>query len=314
MPKEILSKKERLKLRKEVLEKCLIESHESFVLKNHDTKWAGPKKIQKHWSEKEIRKAAKKQLKKNLDYLSEAQELLYASNKHSLLLIFQAMDAAGKDGTIKHVMTGVNPQGCHVSSFKKPSAKELEHNFLWRYMKQMPERGMIGIFNRSYYEEVLVVKVHPKFLEPQLLPGNVGSEEFWNSRYEDINNMEKHLTHNGTVILKFFLNVSKAEQKRRFMERLDNPEKHWKFSENDLVERGYWDDYMNAFETAINATSTEWAPWFVIPADYKWGMRTIVSQIITETILSLDLEFPEVSPEKEKRLQEARTHLLAEDD
>ena len=214
------------------------------------------------------------------------------------------MDAAGKDGTIKHVMSGVNPQGCQVFGFKKPSTEELAHNFLWRYTKRMPELGRIGIFNRSYYEEVLVLKVNP-----ELLQNNNPDELFWDERYMDLNNLEKHLTQNGTVVLKFFLNVSKDEQRNRFLERLNDSEKHWKFSDSDLVERGKWDHYQNAFEDAINATATDKAPWFVIPADNKWTMRTIVSTIVTETILSLNLEVPKVSADKKLLLDAARIEL-----
>jgi PPK2 family polyphosphate:nucleotide phosphotransferase len=236
---------------------------------------------------------------------------LYASNKYALLLIFQAMDAAGKDGTIKHVMSGVNPQGCQVFSFKKPSSEELDHNYLWKYTKKMPEFGRIGIFNRSYFEEVLVVKVNPQFLQGNISDRNV-DDAFWAARYEDINNLEKHLTRNNTLILKFFLNVSKAEQKNRFLERLNDPEKHWKFSDSDLVERSKWDKYQGAFEEAIDHTATPWAPWYIIPADNKWIMRAIVSMIVTETITSLKLSTPEVSAEKKKLLEEARKELLGQ--
>jgi PPK2 family polyphosphate:nucleotide phosphotransferase len=221
------------------------------------------------------------------------------------------MDAAGKDGTIKHVMSGVNPQGCQVFSFKKPSSEELDHNFLWRYMRCLPERGRIGIFNRSYYEDVLVVKVHPELLGRQLPREKVG-KKFWEERYEDINAFERHLVRNGTLVLKFFLNVSKDEQKNRFLERLDRPEKNWKFSPSDLAERGHWDDYMAAYEDALSATSTEWAPWYVIPADYKWITRAVVADVITTAIRSLDLAYPQVTPEQKKLLAEARKKLDAE--
>jgi PPK2 family polyphosphate:nucleotide phosphotransferase len=224
------------------------------------------------------------------------------------------MDAAGKDGTIRHVMTGVNPQGCQVHSFKKPSEEELDHNFLWRCMKDLPERGRIGIFNRSYYEEVLVVKVHPEILEGQKLPPGKRGKSFWKARYEDINNFEKHLARNGTVIIKFFLHISKEEQKQRFLERLENPEKHWKFSEADLTERDYWDDYMRAFEDCLSATSSKWAPWYVIPADHKWVARTLVSAIVADTIQSLDLSYPRVPQEKKENLEAARKRLLSEED
>jgi PPK2 family polyphosphate:nucleotide phosphotransferase len=295
------------KLVKEIMNRCKVEEENSFTLADYDTSWAGTKEIQR-LGEKKLKKRTKKILKENLEELSDLQELLYASNKRSLLLIFQAMDAAGKDGTIKHVMSGVNPQGCQVFSFKKPSAEELDHNFLWRYTTKMPERGRIGIFNRSYYEEVLVLKVNPEYMDDVKDP----DESFWNDRYEDINNLEKHLSRNGTVILKFFLNVSKDEQRNRFMERLNTPEKHWKFSDADLAERKKWDKYQSAFEDAINATSHHYAPWYVVPADNKWIMRSIVSTIITETISSLKLEAPKVSEAKKKLLDEARDALAKE--
>ena len=291
---------------KEIMDRCMVNKENSFKLTDYNTKWTEPEKIEKY-GEKKLKKKTHKILKKNLEELSEAQELLYATNKYSLLLIFQAMDAAGKDGTIKHVMSGVNPQGCQVFSFKKPSAEELDHNYLWRYTTRMPELGRIGIFNRSYYEEVLVVKVNPT-----LLQNSNPDISFWNERYEDINNMEKHLTRNGTVILKFFLNVSKDEQRNRFLDRLNTPEKLWKFSDSDLVVRAKWDSYQSAFEDAINATATAYAPWYVVPADNKEIMRTIVSTIVTETILSLKLEPPRVSIENEKLLNEARIKLESE--
>jgi len=302
-----MKKEARQQLVNEILNRCLINKENSFKMTDHDTSWMGTEEIQE-LGEKKLKKKAKKILKENLNELSEAQELFYATSKHSLLLIFQAMDAAGKDGTIRHVMSGVNPQGCQVFSFKKPSAEELDHNYLWRYSTKMPELGRIGIFNRSYYEEVLVVKVNPEFLQSNLIDQKPDST-FWNARYEDINNLEKHLTRNGTVVLKFFLNVSKEEQRSRFLERLNDPEKHWKFSDSDLVERAKWDRYQSAFEDAINATATNWAPWYVIPADNKWIMRTIVSTIVTETISSLKLESPVVSDQKKKLLDEARKEL-----
>lgn len=283
----------------------------SFQLSNHPTKWTAPGEAD-HLSDKKLKKAAKKFLKENLKQLKEAQELLWASNRRSMLLIFQAMDAAGKDSTIKHVMTGINPQVVTVTGFKQPSKEELDHNFLWRYWNKMPERGQIGIFNRSYYEEVLVVKVHPEILDSRPIPRGERGAEFWQARYDDINSMERHLSRSGKVILKFFLNVSKEEQKERFIDRLSNPEKHWKFTESDVEERHYWDDYMRVFEEAIQATSTEWAPWYAIPADNKWKMRGLVSSIITEKILSLDLEFPAVSAEQKARLAQIREELKKE--
>ncbi len=297
----------REKLIREIYNRCKVSVVQDFKLLNYDTAWAGPEEI-KQLGEEKLKKRAKKILKKNLNALSEAQEILYASNKYAMLLIFQAMDAAGKDGTIKHVMSGVNPQGCQVFSFKKPSSEELDHNYLWRYTKKMPEFGRIGIFNRSYYEEVLVVKVNPEFLQGNFRHKKI-DETFWAGRYEDINNLEKHLTANNTLILKFFLNVSKEEQKNRFLERLNDPEKHWKFSESDLVERSKWDKYQEAFEDAIGHTATPWAPWYIIPADNKWIMRAIVSMIVTETITSLKLEPPVVTEQKKKLLDEARKEL-----
>jgi PPK2 family polyphosphate:nucleotide phosphotransferase len=226
-----------------------------------------------------------------------------------VLVVLQALDAAGKDGTIKHVMTGVNPQGCQVFSFKKPTAEDLDHNFLWRYMRCLPERGRIGIFNRSYYEDVLVVKVHPELLTAQKLPLGKQGKPFWEARYEDINAFERHLVRNGTIILKFFLNVSKKEQKRRFLERLETPEKHWKFSASDLAERGFWDQYTVAYEDALSATSTEWAPWYIVPADHKWATRAIVADILTTAMLGLDLRYPEVTEEQQQALEKARQQL-----
>jgi len=311
MAQFIFSQLERESLKNNIIDKCRIDPGEVFSISNHSPSSLGAEEL-KVFEEATLKKKAKKYLKRNTEALSEAQELLYSSDQYSLLLVFQAMDAAGKDGTIKHVISGVNPQGCEVHSFKKPSAEELDHDFLWRCTKRMPERGKIGIFNRSYYEEVLVVKVHPEYIGGQRIPDVTVDESFWQHRYEDINNLEKHMVRNGTIILKFFLNVSKEEQKNRFMERLENPEKHWKFSEADLEERKFWDQYMEAFEEAINATSTSHAPWYVIPADNKWVMRAIVSQIVTETILSLDLNYPEVSDKKKKVLQEAREELRGE--
>ena len=302
-----MDKKVKQKLVNDIMDRCKVEKENSFTLADYDTSWAGVEEIQR-LGEKKLKNKTKKILKENLKELSDLQELLYASNKRSLLLIFQAMDAAGKDGTIKHVMSGVNPQGCQVFSFKKPSAEELDHNYLWRYSSKMPERGRIGIFNRSYYEEVLVLKVNPHYMSDVKNP----DKTFWDNRYEDINNLEKHLCRNGTVIIKFFLNVSKDEQRNRFMDRLNTPDKHWKFSDADLTERKKWDKYQSAFEDAINATSNNYAPWYVVPADNKWIMRSIVSTIITETIGSLKLEAPKVSASKKGMLDDARKELEAE--
>jgi PPK2 family polyphosphate:nucleotide phosphotransferase len=280
-------------------------------LKDHDTGWAQTKEL-KELGKDAVKERAKEILDKNLAELAEAQELLYADDRYALLIVLQAMDAAGKDGTIKHVMSGVNPQGCQVFSFKKPSAEELDHNFLWRYMKCLPERGRIGIFNRSYYEDVLVVKVHPELLDPQKLPPGKHGKSFWEARYGDIRDFERHLVRNGIVVLKFFLNVSKEEQKRRFLDRLDLPEKNWKFSTSDLPERAFWADYMEAYEDALEATTTEEAPWYVVPADNKWITRAVVADVITTAIRSLDLSFPEVTEEKRKALAEAKSQLQNE--
>ena len=295
---------------KDVLEQLRVDPGEKFRIADHDAKWlpAAAHEVDKA----ERKRIAEMMLADNKVELAEAQELLYADGRHSVLILFQAMDAAGKDGTIGHVMSGVNPQGCSVSSFKVPSAEEFSHTYLWRYSKALPARGMIGIFNRSYYEEVLVVKVHPAILDKANLPPEDVHKNIWKHRYEDINNFEQHLSRNGTTILKFFLNVSKEEQKKRFLERLDTPEKNWKFSSGDIVERGYWDDYMAAFEDAINATSTPWAPWYVIPADHKWAMRAAVSDIITTTIKDLPLEYPKLPEDEVARLAEAKAKLLAE--
>jgi PPK2 family polyphosphate:nucleotide phosphotransferase len=293
----------------DIIELVRVTPGKKFRLKNLHTGWNQSPAFE-DFGKDALKERAKEILAQNLIDLAEAQDLLYADNRYSLLIVLQAMDAAGKDGTIKHVMSGVNPQGCQVFSFKKPSAEELEHNFLWRYMKCLPERGRIGIFNRSYYEDVLVVKVHPELLGRQLpREKEKGGKKLWKARYEDINAFEQHLVRNGTVIVKFFLNVSKEEQKERFMERLSRPEKHWKFSTSDLVERGYWEDYMEAYQDAIEATSTKWAPWHVIPADNKWVSRTLVADIVTTAIRNLDLQYPEVSPEQHKLLEEARVKL-----
>jgi PPK2 family polyphosphate:nucleotide phosphotransferase len=294
-----------------LMDQFRVDPGEAFKISEHPTEWAGTRRI-RELGEKGLKKEAKKYIKQNLKQLTQAQELLWASNRRSLLLVFQAMDAAGKDSTIKHVMTGVNPQGVDVNSFKAPSKEELDHNFLWRYWNKMPQRGRIGIFNRSYYEEVLIVKVHPEILESRPIPYGLRGDSFWEARYQDINAMEEHLCRSGTVILKFFLNVSKDEQKQRFLDRLNEPDKHWKFSESDIKERGFWDDYMQAFEECINATSTSWAPWFVIPADDKWKMRALVSMIITEKIQSLDLKYPEVSKEKHEHLMQIKEMLEKE--
>lgn len=256
---------------------------------------------------------AEKDLKDNIKRLSELQNVLYADDKQSLLVIFQAMDAAGKDGAIKHVMSGVNPQGTQVFSFKKPSTEELDHGYLWRCMKATPERGRIGIFNRSYYEDVLVVRVHPSILQGSQLPEHIKNDpNIWQQRFEQIRNYEKYLNENGTQILKFYLNVSKEEQKQRFLARIETPEKNWKFSEQDAKERGFWDEYQTAYRESIQATSTENSPWYILPADKKWFTRLAVSEIICQKLESMNLNYPKVSEEHLQRLQEAKRILESE--
>ena len=252
---------------------------------------------------------AAKLLQRGTVWLAEEQEMLYAQDRWSLLLIFQAMDAAGKDGTIKHVMSGVNPQGVQVFSFKQPSREDLDHDFMWRYAKSLPERGRIGIFNRSYYEEVLVVRVHQDILERQRLPRALISKRIWEERLADIAHFEDYLTRQGTVVLKFFLNVSREEQKNRFMERLDKPKKNWKFSPSDVQERRFWSDYMSAFEEAIRATASKSAPWYVVPADNKWFTRLLVAAAIVAAVEELDLSFPKIDEKKKKELAAARAEL-----
>ena len=254
---------------------------------------------------------AKETLITGVEALAELQDKLYAQDKWAVLLIFQAMDAAGKDGAIKHVMSGVNPQGCEVYSFKSPSNEDLDHDYLWRCMKCLPNRGHIGIFNRSYYEEVLVVRVHPDFLAKQKLPPKLVGKQIWKDRYEDIRNFEQYLTRNGVVVRKFFLHVSKKEQKRRFLDRINNPSKNWKFSSNDANERDYWDDYMEAYEEMIQGTATREAPWYVVPADNKWFTRVIVGSAVIETLASLDLAYPKVDEGKLKELAAAKKKLLS---
>ena len=248
-------------------------------------------------------------LQRDIERLAALQDRLYAQDRWAILLIFQAMDAAGKDGTIKHVMSGVNPQGCEVFSFKVPSAEDLDHDFLWRTTKCLPERGRIGIFNRSYYEEVLVVRVHPELLEKQKLPPRLVTKDVWKDRYESIAAFERHLVRNGTVVLKFFLNVSRREQKRRFLERLDLPDKNWKFSKADATEREHWKEYMRAYEDMIRATATPDAPWIVVPADDKWFARLVVGAAIIEALEDLDLEYPKVDAAKKAELAAARKIL-----
>ena len=255
---------------------------------------------------------ASAKLRKDVERLAKYQDVLYAQNTYALLVILQAMDTAGKDGTIRHVMSGVNPQGTQVHSFKAPSAEELDHDFLWRSMKALPERGRIGIFNRSYYEEVLVVRVHPENLDLQMLPPGAKGKGIWKHRFDQINNFEKYLVRNGIVVLKFFLNLSKEEQQRRLLARINTPDKNWKFSLADANERAHWDDYMKAFEETLNHTSTEWAPWHIIPADNKWFTRTVVANVIVAKLKSLKLSYPVVSEEHRQHLLEAKELLEKE--
>jgi PPK2 family polyphosphate:nucleotide phosphotransferase len=253
---------------------------------------------------------AKEALATGLLALTELQDKLYAQDKWALLLIFQAMDAAGKDGAIKHVMSGINPQGCQVYSFKSPSAEDLDHDYLWRCMRCLPNRGHIGIFNRSYYEEVLVVRVHPEFLNKQRVPPELVGKGIWDERFEDIRNFEQYLAKNGVVVRKFFLHVSKKEQKRRFLERIDDQKKNWKFSSNDANERDFWDDYMKAYEEMIQQTATKDAPWYVVPADNKWFTRVVVGAAVIDALADLDLAYPKVGEGKLKELAAAKNKLL----
>jgi len=296
---------------KEVTRLFRVKPGTRLRLKKHDSAWAGDKDLQRLRSD-ELKAKARTFVEENLVKLADAQDRLASNDVYSVLVVLQAIDAAGKDGMIKHVMSGLNPQGCQVFSFKRPSEEELDHDFLWRYWRALPERGRIGIFNRSYYEETLVVRVHPEVLDRQRLPPGPRDKAFWADRYEDINAFEKHLTRNGTLILKFFLNLSKREQRKRFMERLDNPDKHWKFEMGDLHERMFWDDYQSAFEDTLTQTSTEHAPWWVIPSDNKWVSRALVSAILTESIAGLGLKPRRVTEAQMTVLQEARKQLLAE--
>jgi PPK2 family polyphosphate:nucleotide phosphotransferase len=253
---------------------------------------------------------AREALAIGVEALAQLQDMLYAQDRWAVLLIFQAMDAAGKDGAIKHVMSGINPQGCQVFSFKAPSSEDLDHDYLWRCIKCLPERGRIGIFNRSYYEETLAVRVHPEFLKNEKLPDGVVTNDIWKSRFKDIRNFERYLTRNGTIVRKFFLHLSKGEQKRRFLERLDDPDKNWKFSSNDTKEREYWKDYMHAYEETIRHTATKYAPWYVAPADNKWFTRVVVAAAVIDALASLDLGYPKVGKQKLAELEAARKVLM----
>lgn len=302
-----VSKKELFKRAKNFSKKYCVGNGENFKLKDYETKASfnlGP----------EGKPLVNETLQIGVDALAAMQDILYAQDKWSLLIIFQAMDAAGKDGAIKHVMSGVNPQGCQVSSFKAPSSEDLDHDYLWRCQKHLPERGRIGIFNRSYYEEVLVVRVHEQILLNQKLPKKLITEDIWEKRFKDIRNFEKYLNRNGTIVIKFFLNVSKDEQKERFIERVDDPDKNWKFSAADAKERGFWNDYMHAYEELIKNTSTEKSPWYVIPADNKSYARIAIASAIITALDEMELEYPTVSPEKIAELNAVKKALLEEKD
>ncbi len=300
-----LPKKERIEQAKNFSEQFRVNDGKGFHLKNQETN--------AHFKlGSEDKELVKNTLALGVDALATMQEVLYAQDKWSLLLVFQAMDAAGKDGAIKHVMSGVNPQGCQVSSFKAPSSEEIDHDFLWRCQKHLPERGRIGIFNRSYYEEVLVVRVHEQILKAQKLAEELITENIWEERFEDIRNFEKYLHRNGTIVIKFFLNVSKEEQKNRFIERIDDADKNWKFSAADAKERGYWNDYMHAYEEMIQNTATPDAPWYIIPADNKSYARIAIASAIIHTLDEMELEYPKVSDEKIAELNEIKKALLAE--
>jgi PPK2 family polyphosphate:nucleotide phosphotransferase len=288
-----------------MLKKYRVENGKHFRLKDFDP-------ADTHGLDLESKDEGKKLLADGVQQLSELQDILAAQDRWGLLIIFQAMDAAGKDGTIKHVMSGVNPQGVEVTSFKVPTEEERNHGYLWRTNQHSPARGRIGIFNRSYYEEVLIVRVHPEVLAGEKLPKKLVTKQLWEERYEDINNFERYVTRNGIAVVKFFLNVSKKEQKRRFMERLDTPEKNWKFSASDVKERECWDDYQHAYEEAIRNTASEYAPWYVVPADHKWFTRLVVSHVLVDELKAMKLEYPKVSGERKKALAEARQQLANE--
>jgi PPK2 family polyphosphate:nucleotide phosphotransferase len=300
-------------IRERVLQHLAVEPGSPAGLGDRDPGWTEVPGYE-GLSQDELEAEAKAVLARGVDELSDAQELLWASDTRAVLVVFQAMDAAGKDSAIEHVMSGVNPQGVQVVSFKKPSSEELDHAFLWRISKAAPERGRIGIFNRSHYEEVVALRVHPEWLAQQRLPGDVGSAQFWEERYEDINAFERHLDRNGTTIVKFFLHVSRAEQKKRFLARLDRPHKEWKFNAADVAERARWDEYMAAYDAALTATSTPWAPWYVIPADYKWLTQALVAAVLVDTIQGLGLRWPAVSEAEHAANLEARRRLEAEAD
>jgi PPK2 family polyphosphate:nucleotide phosphotransferase len=288
-----------------LLKHVRVPAGQKVRLERHDPAWTGTLTDEEE---------AEELLEEGVRRLARQQSVLYAQDHYSVLLIFQAMDAAGKDGTIRHVMSGINPQGCQVFNFKAPSAEERDHTYLWRSMKALPERGRIGIHNRSYYEEVLVTRVNPGILEGQQLPDHLKDKGIWKRRYREINNFERYLADNGVVILKFFLHVSKAEQKRRFLARIEEEDKNWKFSVNDAKERSFWNDYMKAYEDVFSETSTDWAPWHIVPADHKWFTRLAVAAIVFDALERLDLAYPTMSKDRKAELQEVRRLLMAEKD
>ena len=296
--------------RQRILAQLQVEPGTPAAVAERDPGWTGGPDFE-GLSHEELKAEAKAVLAHGVEELSEAQELLWASDTYALLVVLQAMDAAGKDSAIEHVMTGVNPQGVQVVGFRRPSSEELDHDFLWRISKALPERGRIGIFNRSHYEEVIALRVHPEWLDRQRLP-TTAEARLWEDRYDDINAFERHLDRNGTKIVKFFLHVSKEEQKKRFLARLDTPGKEWKFNAADVSERALWDEYMAAFEAALTATSTPWAPWYIIPADHKWLTQALVARILVDTIQALDLSWPEVTDDERKANLAARKKLEAE--
>ncbi len=300
-----MSKKEFMRRARKLAAPYMVTTGKKFRLKDVDPSDTGNLTA-------EDKPRSKEALQMGVETLAKLQDMLYAQDRWAVLLIFQAMDAAGKDGAIKHVMSGVNPQGCEVSAFKAPGPGELDHDYLWRTHLRIPERGRIGIFNRSYYEETLVVRVHPEILEKQKLPRRLVTKDIWEARFEDIRSFERYLTHNGVVIRKFFLHVSRKAQKQRFLERLEEPAKNWKFSTADAAERGFWKQYMEAYEDTIRHTATEFAPWYVVPADNKWFTRIVVAAAIIDALVSLDLEYPKVDKVKRKDLAAARRALLAE--
>jgi PPK2 family polyphosphate:nucleotide phosphotransferase len=294
---------ERMKIIRKLMDRLVAPPGKKISLKDYDPGWTGSIKD---------KNAATALLQEGVQQLAQLQDKLYAQDTYALLMVFQAMDAAGKDGTIRHVMSGINPQGCQVFSFKAPSAEERDHDYLWRSMKALPERGRIGIHNRSYYEEVLVCRVHPEFLAAQQMPENCKGDGVWKRRFNEINSFERYLVDNGIIVLKFFLNVSKKEQKKRFLARIDQDDKNWKFSVNDAKERTFWKDYMRAYEDVFTYTSTKWAPWYIIPADNKWFMRLAVAAITNQVLDDLNLKYPVVTKDKKLELLEARKVLMAE--